>query len=220
MNRRKLLLVGILLVALVVAAWVGYWLLQREPVYGGKPRSYWKEQLFNITTEMSPPSTGWFAKLVWQANPWKKPTTTAWGAREHCEASAELLAEMLDDPDPEFREMAGSALVLYYPRSPEAWTGFLQSARDRDDRVRHNAFWDLFAYRQRWTPAMIEDFLGLLTDRDTSVRERAWWFLQQEREVKELISKALQQRTVNADEARLLQELLEASPAAGEGPSR
>jgi hypothetical protein len=214
MTRRKpLLVLGILAVALGV----GYLLLHREPVYGGKPRSYWKEHLAVFLYEEEPPN-GWLARTVWQVNPWKKRTFAGLMPQENCEASFELLAQMLTESDPHFRTLVLWSYSTYYGCSSATWSVFLRMAHDPDGDVRGGAFVAMSFFREPWTPGMTEDYLGLLTGPDPLVRKDAQAWLHQEPRLHEGFVRGLQQRTLTADEARLLQELHQTLPAAPEGP--
>jgi hypothetical protein len=223
MTRRKpLLLLGILAVALGVAAGVGYPLLHREPVYGGKPRTYWKHYLASAEYRMVPPP-GWLQGLVWKVNPWKSPTLTRMTYMDTCEASFDLLVQMLTDPDPVLRQLVLFTLWTTYGDSPEAWPVYLRATRDPHEDVREQAFKGLEMFRGDWTPAMVEDYLALLSDRDPRVRVMAGSSLTRRPQGREAVARALQQRaktrTLNADEASLLQEAEKTSRAARPGPS-
>jgi hypothetical protein len=224
MSRRSLPLLGILLAAFGVAAGVGYLLLHREPVYGGRPRSYWKEHLGIALYTMESPS-GRLQELVWKANPWKKRTFAGMMPLETCEASLELLGEMLSDSDPELRLLALFAISVHYGPSPESWQLYLRATFDPDVNVRSDAFLHVCGFSGQWTAAIVEDYLGLLTSGDPSVWELAppGEHIPPYLEAREGISTALQQRakarTLNAEEVRLLQELQQAGPAARLGPS-
>jgi hypothetical protein len=223
MTRRKpLLLLGILAVALCITAGVSYFLLHREPVYGGKPRSYWKEHLAEVEYELVPPP-GWLQGLVWKVNPWKKRTVAGSRPLDTCEASFVVLVQMMSDPDRDLRRLSLSAIAAHYRRSPERWAIFLRAIRDPDAGVQWDAISGLEQFRGKWTPGMVEDCLGLLSDRDRRVRQLARSMYPFSSDAREALTRALQHRaktrTLNANEASLLQELQQTPTAAPEGPS-
>jgi HEAT repeat protein len=196
MMRRRLLwtvCLPALLVGVPFVLCVSYPRLSREPVYGGKPRSYWKVHLADVQYSLVPP-TGWFKRLVWQVNPWKKPAIVGMQTQGKSEASAELLAQMLSDPDPQFRDLVVFTFFPAYGPSPGAWAFFLRAARDRDPEVRMEAYRGLFFVDHHWTAAMNEDYLGLLTDPDPAVRGDARQFVRQDSASLEAISRALRER--------------------------
>jgi hypothetical protein len=214
MTRRKLfLLLGIVLAALGSVAGVGYRLLQREPVHGGKPRSYWREHLAHVEYQVVLPD-GWLQELVWLVSPRNKPRVSRWHAQKSCEAPPGLLGEMLADNDHEFRFRALVALRAHYGRSPEVWELLLRAAHDPDELVRREAVAGLLWFDDnRWTPAMVGAYLELLSDLDPSVRATArGYHPTTEQQGLELVCKGLQQRakvrTLTADETRVLQGIL------------
>jgi hypothetical protein len=216
-RRKQLLLLGITPAALAVAGAVGYLLLHREPVYGGKPRTYWKHYLASAEYRMVPPP-GWLRGLVWKVNPWKSPTLTGMTQLDTCEASFDLLVQMLPDPDPVLRQLVLFTLWTTYGDSPEVWSVFLRATRDPHEDVREQAFRGLEMFRGEWTPVMVKDYLALLSDPDPRSRGWARSSLTRRPQAREVIARALQQRakvqTLNADEALVLQELKQ-TPSAG-----
>jgi hypothetical protein len=221
MTRRRLVLLGNVLATFGIAAGLGYLLLQ-EPLYGGKPRSFWKEYLADAKYEMKPPA-GWLQGLVWKVNPWKKPTLTRMTQMDTCEASFDLLVQILTDPDPDLRQLVLFTLSTTYGDSPEAWTVFLRATHDANEDVRFQAFRGFEIFRGNWNPVMVEEYLALLSDRDPQVRGLARSSLTRRPQAREAVAKALQQRaktrTLNPDEARLLQEAQKPSRMAGTRPS-
>jgi hypothetical protein len=207
MTRRKpLLLLGILL---AVAAGLGYLLLHREPVYGGKPRSYWRDRLVHTRRYAGPPPSGWLARQVWELNPWKPLTVYSMVPHDNCEASAELLVEMLSDPDPDFRHRAAFALSFNYSGAPEAADALVQAAGDSDPGVRRMTAENL-ARQVRWTPAMAEACLALRADSDLLVRESAYHSVGnpfQEEAVAAILEERAKMGTLALDGSWLLQHL-------------